>query len=128
MSSIFTNEPSGTSVLLDWPFNTPAGNGLIDFYGNGRIVADSTAPVSPSNVLQQYMPAGSSAGGAQMDFFPNTPTGVGDIITYSRSIADYPSMYAAIFSIILLAVIFLNLLEKLENVLFEGNNRGYATD
>ena len=79
MSSIFTNEPSGTSVLLDWPFNTPAGNGLIDFYGNGRIVADSTAPVSPSNVLQQYMPAGSSAGGAQMDFFPNTPTGVGDI-------------------------------------------------
>ena len=53
---------------------------------------------------------------------------MGDIITYSRSIADYPSMYAAIFSIILLAVIFLNLLEKLENVLFEGNNRGYAAD
>jgi NitT/TauT family transport system permease protein len=37
-------------------------------------------------------------------------------------------MYAAIFSIILLAVIFLNLLEKLENRLFEGNNRGYASD
>lgn len=79
MSSIFTNEPSGTSVLLDWPFNTPAGNGLIDSYGSGRIVADSTAPVSPSNVLQQRMPAGSSGGAAQMDFYPNNPTGVGDI-------------------------------------------------
>ena len=33
-----------------------------------------------------------------------------------------------VFSIILLAVIFLNLLEKLENILFEGNNRGYASD
>jgi NitT/TauT family transport system permease protein len=57
-----------------------------------------------------------------------TPTGVGDIITFSRSIADYPTMYAAIFSIILLAVLFLNLLEKLENYLFEGNNRGYISD
>ena len=57
-----------------------------------------------------------------------TPTGVGDIISYSRSVADYPSMYAAIFSIIALAVLFLNLLERLENVLFEGNNRGYASD
>ena len=37
-------------------------------------------------------------------------------------------MYAAIFSIIVLAVLFLNLLEMLENYLFEGNNRGYASD
>jgi len=73
---------------------------------------------------------GVSAGfiGAILSELKITPTGVGDIITYSRSIADYPSMYAAIFSIILLAVFFLNLLEKLENILFEGNNRGYASD
>jgi len=57
-----------------------------------------------------------------------TPTGVGDIITYSRSIADYASMYAAIFSIIVLSVIFLNLLDKLETVLFRGNQRGYISD
>ena len=57
-----------------------------------------------------------------------TPTGVGDIITFSRSIADYPSMYAAIFSIIVLAVLFLNLLEKTESVLFKGNQRGYVSD
>ena len=47
---------------------------------------------------------------------------------FSRSIADYPSMYAAIFSIILLAVLFLNLLEKTELMLFKGNNRGYVSD
>ena len=48
-----------------------------------------------------------------------TPTGIGDIITYSRSIADYPSMYAAIFSIMVLAVLFLNLLERIERYLFD---------
>jgi NitT/TauT family transport system permease protein len=57
-----------------------------------------------------------------------TPTGVGDIITYSRSIADYPSMYAAIMSIILLAVIFLNVLERIEAFLFKGKKQVYASD
>ena len=57
-----------------------------------------------------------------------TPTGVGDIITYSRSIADYPSMYAAIFSIILLAVVFLNVLEKIENFMFKGARQVYASE
>jgi NitT/TauT family transport system permease protein len=73
---------------------------------------------------------GISAGfiGAILAELKITPTGVGDIITYSRSIADYPSMYAAIFSIILLAVLFLNLLEKAEAVLFKGNQRGYVSD
>ena len=37
-------------------------------------------------------------------------------------------MYAAIFSIILLAVLFLNLLEKIETILFKGNQRGYVSD
>ena len=37
-------------------------------------------------------------------------------------------MYAAIFSIILLAVLFLNLLEKIEVTLFKGNQRGYVSD
>jgi NitT/TauT family transport system permease protein len=73
---------------------------------------------------------GISAGfiGAILSELKITPTGVGDIITYSRSIADYPSMYAAIFSIILLAVLFLNLLEQVELLLFEGNDRGYVSD
>lgn len=73
---------------------------------------------------------GVSAGfiGAILAELKITPTGVGDIITYSRSIADYPSMYAAIFSIILLAVVFLNVLEKIENFLFKGTRQVYASE
>ncbi|MFN4142367.1 ABC transporter permease, partial [Aestuariivirga sp.] len=90
-----------------------------------KIILPSASPLIFSGLR-----LGVSAGfiGAILSELKITPTGVGDIITHSRSIADYASMYAAIFSIILLAVLFLNLLEKLENVLFEGNNRGYVSD
>ena len=73
---------------------------------------------------------GVSAGfiGAILAELKITPTGVGDIISYSRSIADYPSMYAAILSIILLAVIFLNVLEQIENFLFKGPRQVYASE
>jgi len=43
-----------------------------------------------------------------------TPTGIGDIITYNSSVADYPKMFAAIASIVALAAISLYLLERLE--------------
>ena len=90
-----------------------------------RIIIPSASPIIFSGLR-----LGISAGfiGAILAELKITPTGVGDIITYSRSIADYPSMYAAIFSIILLAVLFLNLLETIEANLFEGNHRGYASD
>ncbi|MES2666191.1 MAG: ABC transporter permease subunit [Pseudomonadota bacterium] len=90
-----------------------------------KIILPAASPIIFSGLR-----LGVSAGfiGAILSELKITPTGVGDIITYSRSIADYPSMYAAIFSIILLAVLFLNLLESLENYLFEGNNRGYVSD
>ncbi len=90
-----------------------------------KIIIPSASPVIFSGLR-----LGVSAGfiGAILAELKITPTGVGDIITYSRSIADYPSMYAAIFSIIVLAVLFLNGLERLENTLFEGNNRGYVSD
>lgn len=83
-----------------------------------------------SPVIFAGLRLGISAGfiGAILSELKITPTGVGDIITYSRSIADYPSMYAAIFSIILLAVLFLNMLEKIELYLFKGNDRGYVSD
>ncbi len=73
---------------------------------------------------------GVSAGfiGAILAELKITPTGVGDIITYSRSTADYASMYAAILSIIVLAVLFLNLLEKIEVWLFGRANQKYASD
>ncbi|MBD1548926.1 ABC transporter permease [Roseibium aggregatum] len=90
-----------------------------------KIIIPSASPVIFSGLR-----LGISAGfiGAILAELKITPTGVGDIITYSRSIADYPSMYAAIFSIILLAILFLNLLERVEVYLFEGNVRGYASD
>ena len=90
-----------------------------------RIVIPAASPV-----IFAGLRLGVSAGfiGAILAELKITPTGVGDIITFSRSIADYPSMYAAIFSIIVLAVLFLNLLEKIEYVLFKGNQRGYVSD
>ena len=90
-----------------------------------KIIIPAASPVIFSGLR-----LGISAGfiGAILSELKITPTGVGDIITYSRSIADYASMYAAIFSIIVLAVVFLNLLEKTEHILFAGNDRGYASD
>jgi NitT/TauT family transport system permease protein len=43
-----------------------------------------------------------------------TPTGIGDLITYNSSVADYPKMFAAIASIVALAAMALFLLERLE--------------
>lgn len=90
-----------------------------------KIILPAASPVIFSGLR-----LGVSAGfiGAILAELKITPTGVGDIITFSRSIADYPSMYAAIFSIIALAVVFLNVLEKIEAYLFGGNVRGYASD
>ena len=52
-----------------------------------------------------------------------TPTGIGDIISYSQSVADYDKMYAAIFSIIVSSVLFIELLEKFEQVMFKPEKR-----
>ncbi|MGR3290781.1 MAG: ABC transporter permease [Paracoccaceae bacterium] len=100
------------------------------FLANDRALLLKIILPAASPVIFAGLRLGVSAGfiGAILAELKITPTGVGDIISYSRSIADYPSMYAAIFSIILLAVVFLNLLEKLENFLFAGNNLGYVSD
>jgi ABC-type nitrate/sulfonate/bicarbonate transport system permease component len=47
-----------------------------------------------------------------------TPTGIGDLITYNSSVADYPKMFAAIASIIILAALAIHGLERLERKLF----------
>lgn len=52
-----------------------------------------------------------------------TPTGIGDIITYNQSIAEYPKMYAAIFSIIVFSVLFIEALERLEVTMFRPEKR-----
>ena len=47
-----------------------------------------------------------------------TPTGIGDLITYHGSVADYAKMFAAIASIVAVAAISLHLLQLLERRLF----------
>ncbi|MBT3358972.1 MAG: ABC transporter permease subunit [Rhodospirillales bacterium] len=112
--------------------NTPAsivemGN---SFLGSRLQVIMKIIMPSASPIIFVGLRLGISAGfiGAILAELKITPTGVGDIITYSRSIADYPAMYAAIFSIILLAVLFLNVLERIETVLFKGINKGLVPD
>jgi NitT/TauT family transport system permease protein len=47
-----------------------------------------------------------------------TPTGIGDLISYHSSTADYPKMFAAIASIVAVAAVSLYLLQRLEQRLF----------
>jgi ABC-type nitrate/sulfonate/bicarbonate transport system permease component len=54
-----------------------------------------------------------------------TPTGIGDLITYNSSVADYPKMFAAIASIVLLAALTIQGLERLERKLFPPEMRGF---
>ena len=53
-----------------------------------------------------------------------TPTGIGDLITYNRSIAKFDYMYATIFSIVAFAVITVSLLHRLETTIFRPEKRG----
>ena len=52
-----------------------------------------------------------------------TPTGIGDLITYYRSVADYPAMFASILSIILVASVSVTLLQHMELRLFRPELR-----
>ena len=47
-----------------------------------------------------------------------TPTGIGDLITYNRSALEYPKMYAAIASTVILSAASLALLKKVELKIF----------
>jgi ABC-type nitrate/sulfonate/bicarbonate transport system permease component len=52
-----------------------------------------------------------------------TPTGIGDLITYHRSVADYAEMYATIVSIILFSALTLAALQQLEVALFRPETK-----
>jgi NitT/TauT family transport system permease protein len=53
-----------------------------------------------------------------------TPTGIGDLITFHRAMADYADMYAAIASIILFSAVTLTGLQRLEVALFRPETKG----
>jgi NitT/TauT family transport system permease protein len=52
-----------------------------------------------------------------------TPTGIGDLITYHGSVADYPEMFATIASMVLIAAVSVSALEALERRLFPPDTR-----
>lgn len=52
-----------------------------------------------------------------------TPTGIGDLITYHRSVAEYAEMYAAIFSILVFSAVTVTVLEKAEIVIFRPEKK-----
>jgi ABC-type nitrate/sulfonate/bicarbonate transport system permease component len=52
-----------------------------------------------------------------------TPTGIGDLITYNSSVADYPKMFAAIASMVAVAAVTIHGLERLERKLFPAEIR-----
>jgi sulfonate transport system permease protein len=52
-----------------------------------------------------------------------TPTGIGDIISYHRSIAEYPEMYAAVFTVIVFSAVMVGLLEVVETKFFRPEKR-----
>lgn len=43
-----------------------------------------------------------------------TPTGIGDLITYHRSVAEYAEMYAAVFSVVVFSAVAVGFLERAE--------------
>jgi NitT/TauT family transport system permease protein len=53
-----------------------------------------------------------------------TPTGIGDLITYHASVADFPEEFAAVSSIILLAAVTINALERIQRRLFPPELQG----
>ncbi len=62
-------------------------------------------------------------GGAVIAELLITPTGIGDLITFHRSIAAYPEMYASVFSIVVFTVIGVSLLLTLEHILFRPDKK-----
>jgi len=52
-----------------------------------------------------------------------TPTGIGDLITYHRSVANYSEMYATIASIIVFSAVTVGGLQRLEVALFRPEKR-----
>lgn len=68
-SAQWTNEPSGSTSILDCNFSgAPSLCGIIDAYGSSFRDTDGTAPVSPSGVLRSTINAGAVTGGAQLNY------------------------------------------------------------
>lgn len=89
----------------------------------GKIILPSAAPVIFAGLR---LGAASGFVGAILAELLVTPTGIGDIITYNQSIAEYPKMYGAIATVIVLSVCCMEGLEWAERRFFRPEKRGQA--
>lgn len=95
------------------------------YLGSRRQVILKIILPSASPVIYAGLRLGAAMGfiGAILAELLITPTGIGDLITYYQSIAEYDKMYAAIFSIMVFAVIFIEILERSEYILFRPDKK-----
>ncbi len=95
------------------------------FLGSRRQIIMKIIIPSASPVIYAGLRLGAAMGfiGAVLAELLITPTGIGDLITYNQSIAEYDKMYAAIFSIMAFAVLFIELLERTEYIFFRPDKR-----
>lgn len=90
-----------------------------------RIVLSIVLPAA-SPVIFAGLRLGVAAGfiGAILAELLITPTGIGDLVTYHQSVADYPRMYAAIAAVVLASALTIGLLERVEVRLFRPERAG----
>ncbi len=95
------------------------------FLGSRQAIIVKIMLPSASPVIFAGLRLGSAAAfiGAILAELLITPTGIGDLITYNQAIAEYPKMYAAIFSVIVLSVLFIEGLGRIEAMIFRREGR-----
>jgi ABC-type nitrate/sulfonate/bicarbonate transport system permease component len=95
------------------------------FLGTRRQTIFKIILPAASPVIFAGLRLGTAAGfvGAVLAELLISPTGIGDLITYHQSIAEYPEMYAAIVSVIMLSALFLEFLDRMELMLFRPERR-----
>jgi ABC-type nitrate/sulfonate/bicarbonate transport system permease component len=92
------------------------------FLGTRRQLIQKIILPAASPLIFAGLRLGAAAGfiGAILAELLITPTGIGDLITYYQSIAEYAKMYAAIAFIIVASVLFIELLGRLETAMFRA--------
>lgn len=106
-----------------------APNSLVEmgksFLGSRRQVVTKIILPAASPMIFVGLRLGCSSGfiGVILAELLITPTGIGDLISYNQSVAEYPAMYAAILSIIVASVLFIEGLEYLEKTMFRPEKR-----
>jgi NitT/TauT family transport system permease protein len=98
------------------------------FLGSRRQVITRIVLPSASPVVFAGLRLGCAAAfvGAILAELLISPVGIGDLISFNRSIADYPKMYAAIVSIVVVSMLFIEFLELIEVTVFRPEKRARA--